>query len=90
MLGSLGIEAIKDRTFDLIVSNIPAKIGDEAIKQEFVLEPYKHLNPGGEYWIVVVSALNRLIPKVAQEHQLSLEEIRKRHGHTVYKITKPK
>jgi 16S rRNA G1207 methylase RsmC len=88
-LGSLGVEAVKDQTFDLIVSNIPAKIGDEAIKQEFILEPYEHLNPQGEYWIVVMSALNRLIPKVAREHNLHLEEIRKRNGHTVYKIKKP-
>lgn len=89
-LGSLGVESVKDQNFDLIVSNIPAKIGDVAITQEFILEPYAHLNPGGEYWIVVVSALNRLIPKVAREHNLHLEEIRKRHGHTVYKILKPK
>lgn len=88
-LGSLGVEAIKDKKFDLIVSNIPAKIGDEAIKQEFVLDPLSCLNPGGEYWIVVVSGLNRLIPKITREHKIHLVEVRKRNGHTVYKITKP-
>lgn len=86
-IGSLGVEAVKDQKFDLIVSNIPAKIGDVAIKQEFVLEPISCLNPGGEYWVVVVSALNRLIPKIAREHDLHVEEIRKRNGHTVYKFT---
>lgn len=85
-LGSLGVEAVKDKKFDLIVSNIPAKIGDEAIKEEFVLEPLSCLNSGGEYWVVVVSALNRLIPKIAREHDLHVEEVRKRHGHTVYKF----
>jgi 16S rRNA G1207 methylase RsmC len=85
-IGSLGVEEVKDKRFDLIVSNIPAKIGDEAFKQEFVLEPISCLNPGGEYWVVVVSALNRLIPKIAREHDLHVEEIRKRHGHTVYKF----
>lgn len=85
-IGSLGVEAVKDQKFDLIVSNIPAKIGDEAITQQFVLEPLSCLNPGGEYWVVVVSALNRLIPKIAREHDLHLEEIRKRNGHTVYKF----
>ena len=88
-LGSLGIEAIKDKKFDLIVSNIPAKIGDEAITQEFILEPYEHLNPGGEYWFVVVSALNRLIPKLGGKYKLDIEYVRKRRGHTVYKIKKP-
>lgn len=86
VLGSLGVEAVKDKKFDLIVSNIPAKIGDEAITQEFILEPLKHLNPGGEYWMVVVSALNRLIPQIAGKHHLSWKFIRKRKGHTVYKI----
>lgn len=88
-LGSLGVEAVKDKTFDLIVSNIPAKIGDEAIAQEFILDPYKHLNPNGEYWIVVVSALNRFIPEVGQKYHLDMKYIRKRKGHTVYKIKKP-
>lgn len=88
-LGSLGVEAVKDRTFDLIVSNIPAKIGDEAITQEFILDPYQLLNPNSEYWIVVVSALNRLIPRVGKEHHLGMEYIRKRKGHAVYKMKKP-
>lgn len=48
VLGSLGIEEVKEKTFDLIVSNIPAKIGDEAIVKEFIVDPYKLLNPNGE------------------------------------------
>ena len=88
VLGSLGVEAVKDKTFDLIVSNIPAKIGDEAITQDFILDPYSHLNPGGEYWIVVVSALNRLIPRVGGKHKLDIQYVRKRSSHTVYRIKK--
>lgn len=88
-LASLGVEGVKDKTFDLIVSNIPAKIGDEAIAKEFILDPYKLLNPNGEYWIVVVSALNRLVPKVCSLNNITMKEIRKRKGHTVYKIKKP-
>ena len=86
VLESVGMEAVSNQTFDLIVSNVPAKIGDEAITQEFILGPYKKLNPGGELWIVVVKALNRLIPKVARQNQLNLKEIRSRKGHTVYRI----
>lgn len=87
--GSVGLEQIKNKTFDLIVSNIPAKIGDEAITQEFILTPYQHLNPGGELWVVVVNALNRLIPKIGRQHELNMKEIRKRSGHSVYRIRKP-
>jgi len=89
VLGSLGVEELKEKTFDLIVSNIPAKIGDEAIAKEFIQEPYRLLNPNGEYWIVVVSALNRLIPQVCNMNNIKVKEIRKRKGHTVYKINKP-
>lgn len=88
VLGSVGIEQIKDKKFDLIVSNIPAKIGDRAITEEFILNPYKHLNSDGEYWFVVVNALNRLIPSVGRKNQLNIKEIRKRNGHTVYKVIK--
>lgn len=88
VLGSVGMEEVMDRTFDLIVSNIPAKIGDEAITKDFILTPYQHLNPEGELWIVVVNALNRLIPKVGRKNELNIKEIRKRRGHTVYRIKK--
>lgn len=86
VLGSVGMEQLKDEKFDLIVSNIPAKIGDEAITQEFIVDPFKNLNSEGELWVVVVNALNRLIPKIGREYQLNIKEIRKRNGHTVYCI----
>ena len=87
-IGSVGMEEVKDEKFDLIVSNVPAKIGDEAITQEFILKPLDQLNEGGSLWIVVVSALNRLIPKVARDFNLSAIEVKKRSGHSVYRITK--
>ena len=86
--GSLGMEQISDKTFDLIVSNIPAKIGDRAISEEFILTPYQHLNPEGELWVVVVNALNRLIPKIGRQNNLKFREVRKRRGHTVYRFIK--
>lgn len=88
-IGSVGMETILDKTFDLIISNIPAKIGDEAITQDFILTPHDHLNPGGELWVVVVSALNHLIPRVGKEYRLNMKQIKKRHGHSVYRIKKP-
>lgn len=87
-LGSVGTEAVLNKTFDLIVSNIPAKIGDEAIKQEFILSPLEQLNPNGELWVVVVNTLNRLIPKIGTQYNLHVQEIKKRNGHTVYRINK--
>lgn len=89
VLGSVALEQVPPGPFDLIVSNIPAKIGDEAIESDFVLAPFERLCPGGDFWFVVVSGLNRLIPSIGTRHQLKLKEVKKRSGHTVYRLHKP-
>lgn len=88
-IGSVGLESVPDPQYDLIVSNIPAKVGDAAIEQDFLLEPYARLRPGGDYWFVIVSGLNHLIPRLGQRHQLRLKEVKKRAGHSVYHLHKP-
>ena len=89
VLGSVGFEHVPETPFDLIVANIPAKIGDEAIEQEFILDPLAHLRPGGDYWFVVVSGLNRLIPHIGTRGNLKLKQVKKRSGHAVYHLRKP-
>jgi 16S rRNA (guanine1207-N2)-methyltransferase len=88
VLGSVGLESVPEGPYDLIVSNIPAKIGDDAIEQEFVLGPLSRLRPGGEYWFVVVSGLNRLIPGIGVRNNLRMKQVKKRSGHAVYQIRK--
>ena len=88
-LGSVGLEHAPNEPFDLIVANIPAKIGDEAIGREFVLAPFARLRPGGNYWFVVVSGLNHLIPGIGTRHRLKLKQVKKRAGHAVYHLHKP-
>jgi 16S rRNA G1207 methylase RsmC len=88
-MGSVGLENVPAEPFDLIVANIPAKIGDEAIEREFVLGPLKHLTPNGDYWFVVVSGLNHLIPGIGVRHGLKLKQVKKRSGHAVYHVRKP-
>lgn len=89
VIGSIGLSEVPESPYDLIVSNIPAKIGDEAIEQEFILGPLARLRPGGEFWFVVVSGLNRLIPRIGTRHQLKLKEMKKRAGHSVYRLLRP-
>lgn len=86
VLGSVGLEQVPPGPYDLIVSNIPAKIGDLAIEHEFILGPLARLAPGGEYWFVVVSGLNHLIPRLGPRHNLRLKAIKKRAGYTVYRL----
>lgn len=89
-LPGVGLEDVPAGPYDLIVCNIPAKIGDEAIEREFILGPLERLASGGAYWFVAVSGLNRLIPKIGTRHDLRLSEVRKRQGHTVYKLSTDK
>jgi 16S rRNA G1207 methylase RsmC len=88
-IGSIGFEHAPADSFDLIVSNIPAKIGDEAIERDFILGPLAHLRPGGDYWFVVVSGLNHLIPGIGTRNGLRLKQVKKRAGHAVYHLHKP-
>ena len=64
-VGSVALEAVSPGQFDLIVSNVPAKVGDRAIEEDFVLAPRTRLAPGGAYWFVVVSGLNQLTKRIA-------------------------
>lgn len=86
VIGSIGLEHAPPGPYDLVVSNIPAKIGDEAIEHDFILMPREHIAPAGEFWLVVVSGLNRLIPRIGVRHNLNLKEMKKRSGHTVYRL----
>ncbi len=85
-IGSVALEAVSPGQFDLIVSNVPAKVGDRAIEEEFVLAPRTRLAPGGAYWFVVVSGLNQLTKRIASRNELPLRQVRKRSGHTVYRL----
>jgi 16S rRNA G1207 methylase RsmC len=88
-IGSVGLECAPAEPVDLIVANIPAKIGDDAIEREFMLGPLERLRPGGNYWFVVVSGLNHLIPGLGTRHRLKLKQVKKRAGHAVYHLYKP-
>ena len=85
-VGSVALEEVPPGTYDLIVSNVPAKIGDEAIEAEFVQGPRGRLAPGGAYWFVAVSGLNHLLKRVAGRGGTPLRQVRKRSGHTVYRL----
>jgi 16S rRNA (guanine1207-N2)-methyltransferase len=87
--GSIGLDDLPDGTYDLIISNIPAKIGDAAIESEFFLAPLRRLSPGGVYWFVVVSALNHLIPRLGPKHGIKVKEVKKRAGYSVYRVEAP-
>lgn len=88
IIPSVGLTSVPSQLFDVIVSNIPAKAGDLAIEQDFILKPLEYLAKDGAYWFVVVTALNRLIPEVGERHKLNLKQIVKKNRYAVYKLVK--
>jgi 16S rRNA (guanine1207-N2)-methyltransferase len=88
VVGSIGVESIEQRSFDLIVAHIPTKIGDRAIEHDLIVRPLELLDPAGQYWFVTESQLNRLIPGIARRRKLALSEIDRRDGHILFSIKK--
>lgn len=60
---SLGYDDIADIDFDLIVSNIPAKIGQKALSY-FLKDAKLYLKPGGRVAVVVIDAIAEYVTKV--------------------------
>ena len=87
LIGSVGLETVPMFEYDYIFSNIPAKIGDQAIEEEFILKPLTYLRKDGNYYFVIMSALNRLIPMLGTKHNLKLTQIVKKNRYVVYKLT---
>lgn len=61
--GSLGYDDIRDTDFDLIVSNIPAKVGGKALS--YILQDARlFLRPGGHVAVVVIDAIAEYVERV--------------------------
>jgi 16S rRNA G1207 methylase RsmC len=85
VVGSVALENVPPEEYDLIVANVPARVGDAAIEAEFIRSPRERLAAGGSYWFVAVSGLNHLLKRIAGRGGVPLRQVRKRAGHTVYR-----
>ena len=56
----LGWSGVRGRELDLVVSNLPAKAGDRAIRH-FLLDGKAHLKPSGMVAVVVIARLHELV-----------------------------
>lgn len=54
--GSLGYDDVKEKDFDLLISNVPAKIGEKALHY-WLTEAQWYLTPQGKVVIVVIEAI---------------------------------
>ena len=59
---SNGLDQVGSRQFNLIVSNIPAKVGNELLSL-FLIDAWKHLQPGGRFYVVKINGIRKYIER---------------------------
>ncbi len=59
---SNGFEQLNDEKFDVIVSNIPAKVGNEMLTL-FLYDALEHLKPGGQFYVVTINGLRQFMKR---------------------------
>ena len=63
---SNGFDQISERRFDVVASNLPAKVGRELL-YTYLLDAHRQLNPGGRLYVVTITGLRRFIEKGFKE-----------------------
>ena len=86
-LSNLFSEIPKDMQFDHIVSNVPAKAGNELFTL-LLLESFAHLSPGGTLSIVSLSGLKEYFKRTMKEIFGNYEKIKQGSTYTVAQSVK--
>ncbi|MBV1910195.1 MAG: methyltransferase [Kangiellaceae bacterium] len=84
---SNGFSALSDEKFDLIVSNIPAKVGNEMLYL-FLYDAYHHLKPGGKFVVVTVNGLRHFCKRTFKEVFGNYKKIKQGNAYTISATTK--
>lgn len=79
---SNGLNQIGKRRFNLIVSNIPAKVGNELLSL-FLVDTWQHLEPGGRFYVVTISGIRRYIERSFKEVFGNYKKIKQGKTYTV-------
>ncbi|MFC5528004.1 class I SAM-dependent methyltransferase [Cohnella yongneupensis] len=83
-------DAVKDRTFDVILSNPPIRAG-KAVVHKLLTDAYDHLRPGGSLWIVIQNKQGAPTARAKLEEVFgddNVVEIGKDKGFRVYRSTR--
>lgn len=82
--GSLGYDDISNTDFDLIISNIPAKVGEPVLSH--ILEDARfYLRPGGKVMVIVIDAIGDYVTKVLKSNKdINILFYKRWPGHLVF------
>ena len=84
---SNGFDHIPKQQFDLIVSNIPAKVGKEML-YIYLYDALEYLKPGGSFYIVTITGLRQFFKRGFHEVFGHYEKIKQGKTYTVARGTK--
>ena len=79
---SNGFDHIPKQSFDIIVSNIPAKVGKEML-YIYLFDALEHLKPGGSFYIVTITGLRQFFKRGFNEVFGHYEKIKQGKTYTV-------
>lgn len=79
---SNGFDQIPAQQFDLIVSNIPAKVGKEML-YIYLFDALAYLKPGGSFYIVTITGLRQFFKRGFNEVFGHYEKIKQGRSYTV-------
>lgn len=84
---SNGFSSLNKQKFDLIVSNIPAKVGNEMLYL-FLYDAYYHLKPGGKFVVVTVNGLRHFCKRTFKEVFGNYKKEKQGQAYTISSTTK--
>ena len=79
---SNGFSHVGDGRYDLIVSNLPAKVGRELL-HILVADARRHLRPGGRFCVVTISGLRQFIKRAFTDTFGGYTKLKQGRTHTV-------
>ncbi|MEJ2141466.1 MAG: methyltransferase [Gammaproteobacteria bacterium] len=79
---SNGFAQIRDKKFDVIASNIPAKVGNEMLTL-FLHDAYDQLNTGGRLYVVTITGLRKYMARNFKEVFGNYKKLKQGQQYTV-------
>ena len=84
---SNGFDQIRDKQFDIVVSNIPAKVGNEMLSL-FLHDTWQQLRPGGRIYIVTINGLRQYMKRNFKDIFGNYKKYKQGKNYTVAMATK--
>lgn len=84
---SNGFQHIEQQAFDVIVSNIPAKVGKEML-QIIMFDTYQRLTTGGQFYVVTINGLRDFMKRHFKETFGNYKKLKQGKNYTVARAIK--